>query len=263
MKEEISIIEAFCIVWKRKAKLFSATLLGICLGLVGSCFIKPSYHLKAIISLPHIITTSRTEKVIIPISFVQETTQILMDGIKNNDYQYVQNIIPVPPNVLKNLKSIKTKSIKGRFAELEIVSLKQKGMISLLDKLVGYLNNLSYTRNKLKKEKKLIEKDIRVYSSKIPKMKDIISNVDIQIKRKKIHIIGFNPINMELDLAKTQQTLNFLKYQLENLEGYTIVSTHLLKEEPSRIIVILIGGILGFIAGMIIIFLKSDIDKEE
>lgn len=150
-----------------------------------------------------------------------------------------------------NLKSIKVKNIKDTaLISISIDSLNKADAETFINKLPDYIQEYPYIKNRIETQKSLLMKNGN-------ELKSIIDNPE-----KSLNLNGKSALIKYLsDLSDLKQKYNNIETTVELLNSHKIVmladKTTLpdIPVRPNKKIVIILGILTGFIAGLFIIFI--------
>lgn len=247
MTDEIYLIDILQAIWKRRHLIVAVSLVSALLSL-GFFLNQPKiYEGEAVIALP---TGGSTSETIISAPETKALVNILIKNIKRGAVDGSDK------ETLKKIVDIKIDQIRGSNNELSvIVQVKDdpKKIVDICNKIMEYLKNNDYVKDKLNLEK------VAVVSNLSETNKAIIMATKTRDEAIRLmstrNPVGFNPVDIDIKLNDLKTKAIFLDKTLSLLKGYEFVSApHFYNKPigPRTLFYTLIAGIVGCLLGVLL-----------
>lgn len=250
-EDEINLLDLWKVIVKRRNLIILITLVSAIIAAAFSLSLPKVYEGEAIVALPKVGITFDETKAI---------TNFLVQEVKKGN-----PIDSIDESVIKRIDNITIDQIMGSANQFKIVARTKndpKYAPEVINKIVEYLNRNEYVRSRINNDRKAIEANIF-------ETKNTIGNAE-KTRSEAIRLIstrnpGFNPVDMDVRLNELGAKIIGLEASLSQLKGYEFVNGPFVyknKVKPKNTLNILIAGMVGLFAGLLLSFVL-EINRKE
>lgn len=265
--DEINIYEVFLIIKKRVKLIIGIVLVALLLTGVVSYFMKPTFQSTFTIKSPSITYSfsSSTDKASTPdIAEKVLTTDIAEKLIseldllrKDKSFKEISSKLNIDENKVMDLVSLSAKIMQNENNFVVIVmEVRNPSEINVFkDGILYYLNKNQYVGDRITLRKEDLISLAGEIETKIKDLENLKNIVFSQIKGGGSRTLGFNPVEMDLNIINLGRKLLELKTEIKLLRGFEIGAEPSIPQKPIRpkmMFYIIIAGIASMVIGIFV-----------
>lgn len=262
--DEINLMDLWKVVVKRRNIIIFITLLSAGLAIAVSLKMSKVYEGEAVLALPRVANNSNNSNNFMLVANVEETKAIvdaLLREVKNGN-----PFGGFDKELVKKVADIKIMQIKGSESQLKVVvKIKDdpQGAYEVYSKIMTYLNGNEYIKGKINSGRVALESNLSEAKSAVEKAG--------RMREEALHLIatknnvGFNPLEIDVKINDLKTRVIGLETSLSMIKGYEFVSgpyVYKNKVKPKIALNILIAGMVGLFAGMLLAFVFESFEKQ-
>ena len=217
----------------------------------------PIYSMEFYIRIPKYIVS------------VEETSSLirnLHNKLKEENYTELSKTLDLPENNLRKIKDINPEKLRNNKEIIKIhIETNQSNLIPVISsKILDYLNNYPYIKEKLKIEKEKLAQLINISQSELENMKKTKDLILKNIQEGKIQNFSFNPADIDAKILEISQQITQLQLKLQELKGFELsVSPTIPKKptKPKKALIIAVASVSGLFLGIFLAFFKEWIEN--
>ncbi len=257
MPRKFKLTDFFRCLTENKLILYSFIVVGIIIGTLISFFYIPTYQTTAIISTPH-----KLNKPLISFTLTKSLIEELNKELQEKQIEQLRAKLGIKKEILKEIKNIKLENLskgdKPRFIKLIISTKAPKNSATITKSIICYLANQKFVKDELEKERNITIKNLTILKDQIPKLTLIANKTKEKLFKSKNLFIGFNPTAPDISIAEIKKKIEFLQYELQNIENFKLINsyTEISPLSASKKAIIIICAFISSLSGIFIIFLK-------
>lgn len=260
-EDEIKLLDIWRVIVKRRYLIISLALVSAIFTAIVSLYLPKVYQGEAIVSLPKASSLGETKGIIISSAETKPIIDLFIKELKKGN-GFAGN----DDGLANKIDDVKVEQVKGSESQLRItvhINDEPQRAYDVFNRLIEHLNGNEYVKRRLAIEKATIE-------SNITETKNAIANAS-KTREKSLAMmakwspISFNPVDLDLRISELNSKIIGFEYGLSLLKGYEFASgpyVYKNKIKPKNTSNILIAGIIGIIAGLLLSFVL-EINRKE
>lgn len=250
--DEITLYDILKVIVKRKGIIIGFVFVPIVIAVLITFNMPKIYRGKAIINVAVKDSTKDNAK---NSAVVREIVSVV--GVMDN----VEKVL-IFPKTYKSIDSFKLILLKDTADKLYVTidSRNAEEIPNAVSELIEYLRNNSAIQGIVFMEKERLIKELEVLLKTIDSSEESLKIYRKLLDSGRLNIIGFNPVDMNKSLSGIKLEKLNIEHALENLKGVELAGQPSVSKKPIKpkmALTISIAGIVGFLAGMAIVFLMD------
>ena len=268
-EDEIDLYELYLIIKKRWKAVFLTFLLFFFLSIAYILIAKPVYSTDFYVKIPSVYikegNSLRKENIL----SVDETSSLignLHNKLKEESYSDLSKILNLPESNIRKIKDIRPEKLRNNKETIKVhIETNQSQLIPVISsKLLNYLNNYPYIKEKIQTEKEKLSQLIKVIKSELEDMKRTKNLILKNIQEGKIQNFSFNPADIDAKILEISQQITQLQLKMQELKGFELsVSPTIPKKptKPKKALIIAVASVSGLFLGIFLAFFKEWIEN--
>ena len=268
-EDEIDLYELYLILKKRWKIVFFTFLLFLILSVVYILIAKPVYSSDFYVKIPSVYIKEGNSLKKENILSVEESSSLigkLHDKLKEESYTELSKILNLPESKIKKIKDIRPEKLRNNKEIIKVhIETNQSQLIPVISsKLLNYLNNYPYIKEKIQIEKEKLSQLIKVTKFELEDMKRTKNLILKNIQEGKIQNFSFNPADIDAKILEISQQITQLQLKMKELKGFELsVSPTIPKKptKPKKALIIAVASVSGLFLGVFLAFFKEWIEN--
>ncbi|WP_029522932.1 Wzz/FepE/Etk N-terminal domain-containing protein [Persephonella sp. KM09-Lau-8] len=268
-EDEIDLYELYLILKKRWKSVFLTFLLFLLIAIGYILTAKPVYSTEFYIKIPSVYVKEGNSLKKENILTVEETSSLikkLQDKLKEENYSDLSKALNLSESKIKKIKDINPEKLRNNKEIIKIrIETNQSNLIPVISsKILDYLNNYPYIKEKLKLEKEKLAQLINISQSELENMKKTKDLILKNIQEGKIRNFSFNPADIDAKILEISQRITQLQLKLQELKGFELSVSPTIPKKPSKpkkALIIAVASVSGLFLGIFFAFFKEWIEN--
>ena len=268
-EDEIDLYELYLILKKRWKSVFLTFLLFLLIAIGYILTAKPVYSTEFYIKIPSVYVKEGNSLKKENILTVEETSSLikkLQDKLKEENYSDLSKALNLSESKIKKIKDINPEKLRNNKEIIKIrIETNQSNLIPVISsKILDYLNNYPYIKEKLKLEKEKLAQLINISQSELENMKKTKDLILKNIQEGKIRNFSFNPADIDAKILEISQQITQLQLKLQELKGFELSVSPTIPKKPSKpkkALIIAVASVSGLFLGIFLAFFKEWIEN--
>lgn len=258
--EEINLYDYYKIIVKRKNIIILIVLIASILSFAISYLSPKVYESESIIRVP-LIADSEANTPLISISEVKLLIENLEQSLKQRNFEKFDG--GVNRQVI-DLKIFNIESSENSFKLVVQTKTNSRMAVEASNKTVSYLQDNDFVKSKINKEKKIL-------TNKLSKTKTTLEKA-IKIKNDSIALlesrnpVGFNPVDLQVEINSLENQIIDLEEELESLKGFEFINKPYASSKPVKpkpLLSTILGFFVSLFFGIFVTFFIEWLDKNK
>ena len=268
-EDEIDLYELYLILKKRWKSVFLTFLLFLLVAIGYVLIAKPVYSTEFYIKIPSVYVKEGNSLKKENILTVEETSSLikkLQDKLKEENYTELSKTLDLPESNIRKIKDIKPEKLRNNKEIIKVhIETNQSNLIPVISsKILDYLNNYPYIKEKLRIEKEKLAQLINISQSELENMKKTKDLILKNIQEGKIQNFSFNPADIDAKILEISQRITQLQLKLQELKGFELSVSPTIPKKPSKpkkALIIAVASVSGLFLGIFFAFFKEWIEN--